>query len=390
MAKMPTLTMDRRALFASAAATTAVAYSKGALADTKGNVYEPRGWIGRHKRLPVLDLESSQDYLEGLRIWVNTDVSTASNAQVDRVLKSRGIDPYKDIPLERILENLQDDPLVTLLPAAWLRTQQLMWRGLDEHFLANEDQYLDEMESHDKVGPGSLELNPKMHVPEYTAREIHMQPGGYVGHMFAGHMYHHGTNGFFNGKNYQEETHDARAAAVRTPPDGKVKRVLEFGTGIGQLPMALKRRFPEAETWGIDIGGPMVRYAHMRANQLGLNVNFAQRLAEKSGFDDNYFDIVTSMQFYHECRAQEIKETVAEAHRILRPGGIFYPLDGNPWTRPKSAARTLRTFWTYRWNHEDWMMDWESINMIEEMKKVGFKIQPGTGENGDNIMAIKV
>jgi len=134
----------------------------------------------------------------------------------------------------------------------------------------------------------------------------------------------------------------------------------------------------------------MVRYAHMRANQLGLNVNFAQRLAEKSGFPDNYFDIVTSMQFYHECRAAEIKETVAEAYRILRPGGVFYPLDGNPTTRPKSAARTFRTFWIYRWNHEDWQMDWESLDMIALMKAVGFKIEPGTGQNGDNIMAIKV
>ena len=63
MAEMPTLKLDRRALFASAAATTALAASNGTLADTKGNVYEPRGWVGRHKRLPILDLESQQDYL---------------------------------------------------------------------------------------------------------------------------------------------------------------------------------------------------------------------------------------------------------------------------------------------------------------------------------------
>ena len=390
MTKSPILNIDRRALFASAAASTALAVSNGAIAAPSGDVYEPRGWIGRHKRLPILDLESQQDYLESFRIWVNSDVNQAANTQIDKILLARGIDPKADLPLEQILANLKDDPIVTLMPAAWLRVQQLMWRTLDDHFHAHQDQYLTEMEAADKKGPGTLELNPKMDVPEYTAREIHMQPGGYVGNMFAGHLYHHGTNEFFNGKNYQDETHDARAAAVMTPPDGKVRRVLEFGTGIGQLPMALKRRFPDAESWGIDIGGPMVRYAHLRANQLGLNVNFAQRLAEKSGFPDNHFDIVTSMQFYHECRAAEIKETVKEAYRILRPGGVFYPLDGNPTTRAKSAARTFRSFWVYRWNHEDWQMDWEALNMVELMKEAGFKVDPKTGQNGDNILAIKV
>ncbi|MGB1876985.1 MAG: hypothetical protein ACPHGY_08735, partial [Rhodospirillaceae bacterium] len=67
--------------------------------------------------------------------------------------------------------------------AARLRTsgQQLMWTALQKHYHDNADTYLDELEATDNIGPGKLELNPDMHIPEYTKYEIHIQPGGYVG-----------------------------------------------------------------------------------------------------------------------------------------------------------------------------------------------------------------
>ena len=395
MTKAPTLNIDRRSLFAAAAASTALAASNGALANPDGTVYEPRGWVGRHKRLPILDLESQQDYLEGFRIWVNSDVNQAANDRIDQIMRARGIDPKADLPLEQILAQLKDDPIVTLMPAAWLRVQQLMWRTLDDHFHAHQDQYLTEMEAEDKRGPGALELNPKMDVPEYTAREIHMQPGGYVGNMFAGQLYHHGTNGFFNGKNYQDETHDARAAAVLTPPDGKVKRVLEFGTGIGQLPMALKRRFPEAEVWADDVAGPMLRYAHMRTAQMGVDVRYVQGLSEKSQFPDNHFDMVTNNLLIHEVPAQQIKDIAAEAYRTLRPGGVFYPLDSYSGDQPRNTALSKYAAWrSYRWNHEVWWMEYYGLDLAQAMRDVGFKVDEngpkGRGDTTRNVVGYKI
>ena len=231
------------------------------------------------------------------------------------------------------------------------------------------------MEAADKAGPGTLELNPGIE-PEYTKHEIHMQPGGYVGDEFAGHIYHHGTNMFFNGRNYQEELHIGWASTVATPEDGRVKRILEMGCSCGQLAVAMKERFPDAEVWGVDVGGPMVRYAHMRAVDLGVDVNFAQRLGEDTKFPDDYFDIVYSHLFFHEMTEQASKDAIAEAHRIVRPGGVFFPIDlysRSP--RPGPQAFQKYRYWVnHRWNDEVWFLEYANLDLEGTMKKVGFEV----------------
>ena len=69
-------------------------------------------------------------------------------------------------------------------------------------------------------------------------------------------------------------------------------------------------RFPDAEVWGVDVGGPMVRYAHMKAADMGVAVNFAQRLAENTGFPANHFDLVVSNLVFHEVSEQGAKNII--------------------------------------------------------------------------------
>lgn len=295
--------IDRRTLFGAAAAvSTAVSAlfgSKSASAAPapmmkfKGDV-EPRGTDKRLERLPLLDLESYDNFLTGLRIWSGSASGKTARRRFNDALTSAGLDPKEDLPLEKIFPLVENDTY--LGTAARLRTsgQQLMWTALQKHYHENADLYLDEMEATDNIGPGKLELNPDMEIPNYTKYEIHIQPGGYVGDAFAGHIYHYGTNNFYRAENYQDEIHRNLASQMATPKDGKVMRILEMGCGSGQLAAALKERFPDAEVWGVDIGGPMVRYAHMRCVDLGIGANFRQALAEDTKFEDGYFDIVTS------------------------------------------------------------------------------------------------
>ena len=56
---------------------------------------------------------------------------------------------------------------------------------------------------------------------------------------------------------------------------------------------------------------------------MGLDVHFKQELAEDSGFPDGYFDIVEALSVFHEIPPSQRVPTIAEAARILRPGGIF-------------------------------------------------------------------
>jgi ubiquinone/menaquinone biosynthesis C-methylase UbiE len=160
------------------------------------------------------------------------------------------------------------------------------------------------------------------------------------------------------------------------PKDGKVKRILDMGCATGRLTMALKQRFPDAEVWGIDVGGPMVRFAHVRGLDLGLDVHYAQRLAEDTKFPDGYFDVVASYILFHEVQASAAKKIAAEAHRVLRPGGTFFPVDF-PTGRQAPVMSPYTAFslwWDHRWNNEVWSLNYRSLNFADEMAKVGFAV----------------
>jgi SAM-dependent methyltransferase len=376
--------LNRRSLFATAAGTLAgstLAASKGMAAATAGDI-EPRGSVGRLERLPSLDLEGIHDFTAGFRSWHGGSVNAVADARAKAIFKELGVDSA-DLTEKEILALVENDPIITMSGRLWLSNQQVTWRSLADRFHARADEYLAEMESYDKRGPGSLELNPDLDIPDYAKHEIHIQPGGYVGDPFAGHLYHYGTNSFYHGSyrngNDQDEIHTGSANALPIPADGKVKRILDLGCGIGQLTVGLKERFPDAEVWGLDASGPMIRYGHMRAVDLGVGVNFAQRMAEATHFPDNHFDIVASYLMHHEVPAAISKDILREAHRVTRPGGYYYPIDfrsGRQAARRGSPYGVFRGWWDHRWNGEIWRVQFTEMGFEDEMEKAGLILNP--------------
>jgi ubiquinone/menaquinone biosynthesis C-methylase UbiE len=336
----------------------------------------PRGADGRHVRLGTLDLEGEQDFTAGFRIMLNRRIRTAAYAAFDRVLEREGLDPSTPLSVEQLRALVEQEPGIYMLARTWLSNQQVTWNTLRAHFHEHADRYLDEMEAADRQGPGKLELSPQMDVPRYTRHEIHIQPGGYVGDPFAGHMYQYGTNSFYmggRGHNEQDQIHRGAASRVPLPPDGKVRRILDAGCGVGQMSCAMKERFPEAEVWGIDIGAPMVRYAHLRANRLGIGVNFAQRLAEESGFPDGHFDIVTSYIMHHELPADRTLAVIEETRRVTRAGGVYYPLDFVSGGLSMPARQMFGRWYDHRWNNEVWSLEYHSLDFSAEIARRGFR-----------------
>lgn len=374
--------MNRRTLFgtaAGAAAMTTFARERAVFAKTAttGADIELRGSVGRHERLGTLKLESQQDFTLGFRLFQAKKMRRVSGMLLNQAIVDKGLNPKEEMTYEEMLAIADENPEINLASRAWISNQQVTWKTLQDYFHANADMYLDEMEANDKVGPGVLEIDPATYVPEYTRHEIHIQPDGYVGDPFAGHVYHYGTNSFYIsvlGHNEQDEIHRNVASRLPLPADGKVKRILDVGCGVGQMTLALKERFPDAEVWGIDIGGPMVRYAHMRANDIGSGANFRQALGEETGFPDGYFDLVTSYIMHHEVPAEKTKEIIEETNRILRPGGVYTPLDFVSGGSNKGRATQLHGRWfDHRWNNEVWSLSYHSIDFTKEIAKRGFK-----------------
>lgn len=337
----------------------------------------PRGSAGRHMRLGEFDVDSRQDFTKGMGVLARRNVRTAANEALDRILAREGVDPTQPIDAPTLLKLIDNEPAITIYPQTWLANQRLTWKNLQDYFHANADAFLSEMEAADRNGPGSLELlAPGTRLPEHVCHQIHIQPGGYVGDPFAGHMYQYATNSFWfavRGHNDQDQIHRAAASKLPLPADGKVRRILDYGCGIGQFTLALKERFPDAEVWGLDIGAPMVRYAHMRAARIGYDVNFVQRLAEDNGFPDGYFDLVTSFIAHHEMPADVSRQVVAEVQRASRPGAVFYPVDFHNGGKEMIPRAMFGRWWDHRWNNERWSLEYSALDFDAEIGARGFQ-----------------
>ena len=341
------------------------------------NDVEPRGSSpsGRLERLPELDMESRLDFAEGFRMWSLRDSGRKSFRRLTQLLKEADIDPTKSPPMKALLKIIGDDPIIWTAMRCKTTVQQVMWKNLIDGFHENKDGYLAELKAAEVIGPGSLELNAKLDVPEYAKHEIHIQPGGYIGDPLAGYVYHYGVNVFTLDLHSEDTFHRDLAGIVPVPEDGKADRILDLGTGIAQLPIALKERFPEADIWGIDVGAPMLRYGHMRAVEMGLEVNLAQRLAEDTKFDDNSFDVITGYILFHEVPTQDTRKILSEVSRILRPGGIFFPVDFKTYDqRPPTANSRLNQWWDHVYNNEVWTEEYRDSNFGELMREAGFAV----------------
>jgi ubiquinone/menaquinone biosynthesis C-methylase UbiE len=132
------------------------------------------------------------------------------------------------------------------------------------------------------------------------------------------------------GGDYQQRIHRLIADQAGTHPG----RVLDVGCGSGSLAIAIAGAAPECTVVGIDAWGADWEYSQRQCHDntacVGVadRVTFHQQSAADLAFPDASFDIVVSCLTFHEVRdAPDRADAVAEALRVLRPGGRFVFLD---------------------------------------------------------------
>jgi len=119
-------------------------------------------------------------------------------------------------------------------------------------------------------------------------------------------------------------------------PPGRLGRLLDIGTGTGRLLELLAGRAESA--LGIDASRAMVALARTRLNRAGLP-HCAVRLMDmyRLPLADASFDVVTVMMVLH--HAADPAAMLAEAARVLRPGGLMAVVDLAPHDRPDLVGR---------------------------------------------------
>lgn len=108
-------------------------------------------------------------------------------------------------------------------------------------------------------------------------------------------------------------------------------RVLEIGCGIGRLMQYLAVVF--AEVHGIDVSPEMVARARERLARFPNAHPIAGDGRSLRPYADASFDLIVShVVFQHVPEKEIVRSYVAEARRVLRPGGIFkYLVKTGPW-----------------------------------------------------------
>jgi SAM-dependent methyltransferase len=304
-----------------------------------------RGHVGLMPRAPTLEDESHLGFQESLRNFAIREMFPRVAEQVERAATAAGL-PAKgsEGPLKTLVSTADALPLVGVWKRLMRSQQQRSWSKVRETLLADAARHERELDEAERRNPGHLHYDPAFVVPDYARLPIHLQPGGYVGDSVAGYVFHYGTQVFYQGDNDQDELHKDVAASVELPADGRVERVLDLGCSIGQATTALKQRLPDAQVVGMDVALPLLRYAHKRATDLGIDVQFRQGLAEATGLDDGAFDAVLAYILFHEVPSRLFDPIVAGIARLLRPGGTFTIVDAPNGTTFPAAQRLWLQF----------------------------------------------
>lgn len=258
--------------------------------------------------------------------------------------------------------------------------QELLW----ESVASSVDRQLPEMNAKAAQLSGAakavLDIPEGFAPPRYvTALDIHCMPGGYCSEVCeadisVGALYDRGV--YLYSMGYTGPNNDDMGRSVvnylkRHMPDFQPRRILDMGCTVGHSTLPYKELFPQAEVWGIDVGGPCVRYAHARAAGMGLDVNFAQMNAEETSFPDGHFDLVVSHILLHETSGKAMPRVFAEAHRVLAPGGLMIHADLPPFDLMDPFTQFILDNETWYNNEPFWgaMRDMDQIALAE---KAGF------------------
>ncbi|HXP86561.1 MAG TPA: class I SAM-dependent methyltransferase [Bryobacteraceae bacterium] len=118
-----------------------------------------------------------------------------------------------------------------------------------------------------------------------------------------------------------------RLLESRVRSRGPVRRILDFGCGLGYATRRLREVFPEAEVTGADTSESALRSARERNGAPGVRFRTVGDLeSEAGGYDLCYVNGV-----FHHIAPEERPSALTLIHRLLRPGGTLALFENNPW-----------------------------------------------------------
>jgi ubiquinone/menaquinone biosynthesis C-methylase UbiE len=107
-----------------------------------------------------------------------------------------------------------------------------------------------------------------------------------------------------------------RALGAGAPP-----RILDLGCGTGEMALAIARVSPDVQLIGVDGDADVLERAAVKARAEGLQLELHEALADRLPLADASVDCVVSTLMFHHLAPSAKRAALAEARRVLDPGG---------------------------------------------------------------------
>ena len=135
---------------------------------------------------------------------------------------------------------------------------------------------------------------------------------------------------------------DAQSIVRTQLQRGSITRVLDLGSRTGGLLLAAAERADQVV--GIDIAFRWLIIARKRLEEAGRPAQLVCCCAEFLPFRERAFDLVLAENLLEHTAQQQ--ECIEEAHRVLKPGGIFF---ATTWNRLAVAPEPHVRLWGVGW-----------------------------------------
>jgi ubiquinone/menaquinone biosynthesis C-methylase UbiE len=318
--------------------------------------------------------QATFDYVEGLKRYIAEKfmprLRSAYESAEQRYARAHGGD--KPATSEQVGEVMRPMMLYRYNRAIQQASQELMWAVVYESLEPRRAELVEELNRSTENALGSVETDPDLELPKYyTAVDFHFQPRSYHGDDLAGIVYDVGVPIYVLHRNGPDSGESGRALASVIPP-GRYEKILDMGCGIGQKTIPVADAFPDAEVHAIDLGAPMIRYAHKRAEKMGRKIHFSQQNAERTKFADDSFDLVFTTILLHELPPGAIRNVIAEIYRILKPGGLTAHLNLPPYSQMTPYNAFLMDWETHN-NSEPYWRAFHEMDLPAIFRETGFK-----------------
>lgn len=193
--------------------------------------------------------------------------------------------------------------------------------------------------------------------PTYYRQPFHSVPGGYLSEAAAV-----GDRGAMEA--IYESDHPRKSLGIRDEIAALVpessRSVVDLGGGTGDSGAAIARRLPDAKVRSIE-ASPFMMIAGAHQNAGLENLEFVQGLAEETGLGAESVDAVLIILVFHECPDEIKRAILAEALRILKPGGMLIMSD-----TPNEELHTFRGF------YEPYREEWRRFDPEAALAEAGF------------------